>query len=551
MMQIQRMEKKWWYLVVLIIFSTVCTPYLNADAKTKIAVVDLESQGDKAKNQEAGKMAAQLLTAAFVQEGRFDVVERQALQKVIEEQQLGISGLIDANTAVKLGRVIGATFIVTGAVISYPQGMDMVVKILETESATIKVADRLSGGSSAALFRKIPSFVAGIVQQFPIEGLIIQQRGKKVTLDIGQTAGVSKGMNFKVYEEGQFIKHPVTGDVLGREKTQIGFVTVTEVQEKLAFAKVTKEEPNQKVSLSHRVVSLMQAPTRTTDYAVSTASSGIRFIRTWGRKGTGTGDFYLPYGIAADAAGNIFVADTYNNRIQMFDMNGTYIRSWGQKGTGQGDLIVPYDVAVDGQGNVYVADTYNFRVQKFDSTGRFILQWGRKGKGNGEFAFLSGIATGPEGRVYTTDAKMHRIQIFDSEGRYLQTWGGPGKESGSFVVPMGITIDDQGNVYVADSKMRRVQKFDSSGRFIMAITDSRFVYPIDVAVDRNSGNLFVLDGASHNFWEVSSTGGIFRSFGGAGSSNAQFIKPYGLCTDNAGNVFIADSGNSRIQKFGR
>ncbi|MBN2516916.1 MAG: hypothetical protein JXC33_12900 [Deltaproteobacteria bacterium] len=546
----QRMNKKLWCLVVIMVFSTICAPYLNADAKTKIAIVDLDSQGDKAKSQESGKMAAQLLTAAFVQEGRFDVVERQALQKVIEEQQLGVSGLIDANTAVQLGRVIGATFIVTGAVISYPQGMDMVVKILETESATIKFADRLSGGTSAALFKKIPSFVAEIVKQFPIEGLIIQLRGKKVTLDIGEKAGVSKGMQFKVYEEGPFIKHPVTGDILGREKTQIGFITVTEVQEKLSFAKVTKEEPKQKVALSHRVVSLKKAPMKTVDYSVSAASSGIRFERTWGRKGTGTGDFYLPYGIAADAAGIVYVADTYNNRIQMFDVNGTYVRSWGQKGTGQGDLIVPYDVAVDGQGNVYVADTYNFRVQKFDSTGKFILQWGRKGKGNGEFAFLSGIATGPEGRVYTTDAKMHRIQVFDNEGQYLQTWGRPGKDNGSFVVPMGITVDDQGNVYVADSKMRRVQKFDSSGRFLIAITDSRFVYPIDVAVDKNSGNLFVLDGASHNFWEVSPTGGIFRSFGGAGSNNAQFIKPYGLCTDAAGNVFVADSGNSRIQKFG-
>jgi DNA-binding beta-propeller fold protein YncE len=113
---------------------------------------------------------------------------------------------------------------------------------------------------------------------------------------------------------------------------------------------------------------------------------------------------------------------------------------------------------------------------------------------------------------------------------------------------MGITVDNNGNVYVADSKMRRVQKFGSRGNLLTVIT-GKMVYPTDVAVDQNSGNLYVLDAATHYFWEMSPTGQNLRSFGGPGVSNAQFVKPYGICTDVAGNVFVADTANSRVQKF--
>lgn len=521
-----------------------------AAVKTRIAIVDLDSQGDKAKQAELGAMASQLLTAEFVKGGRFDVIERQALKKIVEEQQLGLSGLVDANTAAQLGRVLGATYIVTGAVISYPRGMDLVVKIVETESASIKVADRLSAGTSSALFRQIPGFVSQITDQFPLMGIIVYKRKKTYTIDLGKRDGVKRGMKFEVYQEGQPIKHPTTGEILGTEKIPAGLVKIIDVQEKIAIASVVKKEPNQAIDVGHKVLSIT-SPSRAAPAVYGGSSTGaLRYTRSWGRKGTGTADFYLPYGIAADAEGNVYVADTYNSRIQVFDANGRFLRSWGQKGTGQGQLLLPYDIAVDRQGNVYVADTYNFRIQKFDTTGRIILQWGHKGKGISEFAFLSGIAVGPEGSVYTTDAKMNRVQVFDGSGRYLRSWGQAGKETGNFVAPMGIAVDNSGKVYVADSKMQRVQVFGSRGNFQNAITGT-MVYPVDVAVDQNSGNLYVLDGASHYFWEMSSTGRILMTFGGAGSSNAQFVKPYGICADDAGNIYVADTANCRIQKFSR
>lgn len=533
------------------LFLVMCTqPLMAAVTQTRIAIVDLDSQGEKAESEELGKMASHLLTTAFVQEGRFDVIERQALQKVVEEQQLGISGLVDADTAAQLGRVLGATYIVTGAVISYPRGMDLVVKIVETDSASIKVADRLSAGSSSSLFRKIPGFVSQVMDQFPVRGMIVYQKKKIYTLDVGKKAGVKRDMKFEVYQEGQPIKHPVSGEILGVERIPTGLLRITEVQEKMSMARVVKQEQGQKVAVGHRVTSVKTPAVRAGSSYTPASTDNLRFDRAWGRQGTGMADFYLPYGIDTDAEGNVYVADTYNNRVQVFDSNGTFMRSWGQKGSGMGDLLVPYDIAVDRQGNIYVADTYNFRIVKFNASGRFLLQWGQKGKGIGQFAFLSGIAVGPEGSIYTTDAKMHRVQVFDSGGRFLRSWGQPGKTAGSFVSPMGIAVDNNGNVYVADSKMQRIQVFGSRGNFMNAIVGT-MAYPTDVDVDATTGNIYVLDGASHFMWEMTSAGQILRTFGGPGSGSAKFVKPYGLCTDDAGNVYVADTANSRIQKFSR
>ena len=526
---------------------------VSAAGRTRIAVVDLESQGEKAKAEELGKIAAQWLTTAFVNQGRFDVIERQALQEVIEEQQLGSSGVIDVGTAAQLGRVLGATYIVTGAVISHKQGIDLNVKIIETESATIKVADRLAASSVGAMSNKIGPFVAQLVSKFPLRGFIIHQKGETFILDVGKFGGAKAGMKFEVYREGEIIKHPISGEILGVEKIPTGKLEVTEVQEKLSFARVIEQKTNETVAVGQNVVSVgaIKPGASTTMLGLSSsagASTSLRFAQSWGRQGVGSGDFVKPFGIAADGLGNIYVADTYNNRIQVFDNAGTFMKAWGQKGTGSGSMALPYDLAVDSEGSVYLADTYNFRVQKFDANGVYLGRWGQKGTGNGDFAFLSGIAVGPEGAIYTVDAKLNRVQIFDNQGRFLRSWGNKGKGSGSFVTPMGITVDGNGNVYVADSKMRRVQKFDSQGRFLAAFTD-RLTYPVDVAIDLASGNLLVLDAASHLIWEMSPTGQSLRSYGGPGRSSGQFVEPYGLCADAAGNVFVADTGNSRVQKF--
>src|SRR4030042_1409719 len=114
---------------------------------------------------------------------------------------------------------------------------------------------------------------------------------------------------------------------------------------------------------------------------------------------------------------------------------------WGNYGIGDGQFDHPYDVTIDDSGNVYVADTYNHRVQKFTGAGTFLGAWGSYGTGNGQFNYSMGVAVDAAGNVYIADAGNHRIQKFSSKGGFLQTWGSYGVGDGQFKYPYDVTVD--------------------------------------------------------------------------------------------------------------
>ncbi len=98
---------------------------------------------------------------------------------------------------------------------------------------------------------------------------------------------------------------------------------------------------------------------------VSADSSSPIILQKWGVKGVDKGNFSQPGSVAVDSMGNIYVADTQNDRIQKFNSKGEFITMWGSYGSGDGQFRTPNDVAVDSKGNIYVADTFNYRIQKF------------------------------------------------------------------------------------------------------------------------------------------------------------------------------------------
>lgn len=110
-------------------------------------------------------------------------------------------------------------------------------------------------------------------------------------------------------------------------------------------------------------------------------------VTKWGSRGTGTGQFDQPSAVDVDAAGNIYVCDTGNHRVQVLNSSGGYVRSWGTMGTGNGQFMYPAGIAVDTVNSlVYVVDTGNARIQKFTLTGTYVGQFGSQGSGNGQFA---------------------------------------------------------------------------------------------------------------------------------------------------------------------
>ena len=283
------------------------------------------------------------------------------------------------------------------------------------------------------------------------------------------------------------------------------------------------------------------------------AAESYTFVMKWGTQGSGDGQFEYPNGVAMGSAGNIYVVDAQNNRIQKFTSTGTFVMKWGTQGSGDGQFGRPWGVAVDSVGNVYVADWNNNRIQKFSSTGTFITKWGTQGSGDGQFNEPSGIAVDGAGNVYVADTSNNRIQKFTSTGTFVMKWGTQGSGDGQFNNPNGVAMDGAGNVYIVDWDNNRIQKFTSTGTFLtkwgtQGSGDGQFRYPNGVAVD-SVGNVYVADAQNNRIQKFTSTGTFLTKWGSYGADDGQFKAPYGVAVDTAGNVYVTDSNNQRIQKF--
>jgi TolB-like protein len=243
-------------LVLLLIFtaSTAAADF----KKNKIAVLDFQMQGKQYQNSDMGAIVAEWLITALVKEGRFDVIERRLLQKILTEHQLAMSGVVDDKSISELGQILGVKIIISGAVLHFQNIIEANARIIDVSNGSIIAAESAKSTSAAGLEELVIQMAQKIIKDFPLEGYIVMRNGDKVSIDLGKRAGVKVGMQFMAYKEGNVIKHPKTGEILDIETLETGKLKITRVRDNIANANITEENDPGAIIYGQMVKSISQ-----------------------------------------------------------------------------------------------------------------------------------------------------------------------------------------------------------------------------------------------------------------------------------------------------
>jgi len=305
----------------------------------------------------------------------------------------------------------------------------------------------------------------------------------------------------------------------------------------------------------------------------------------------------LPFNVAVDAEGNIYIADKQNQRIRKINTAGiiTTIAGNGTEGfSGENvpataaELNDPFDVAVDKSGNVYIVDGLNQVIRRINTSGIIntiagtLYSPGDGGDGGpataATFSYPDGIAIDDTGNLYISDNANNAIRKINTSG-IIHTIAGGGSgglgdggpaTAATLNGPQSVAVDKSGNVYIADFINQRVRKVGTNG-IISTFAGGGSSYtegdsaklvaldnPTSVATD-GSGNVYIAVGGDDVIRKVS-TSGIITTFAGKDTMKgysgdggpatlAKLYYPNGIRTDNNGNVYIADEQNNRVRKI--
>jgi DNA-binding beta-propeller fold protein YncE len=173
------------------------------------------------------------------------------------------------------------------------------------------------------------------------------------------------------------------------------------------------------------------------------------------------GEMANPSSVAVDdARHHLYVVDTKQHCVLVYDLeSGAYLAKFGERGLGKGQFNFPTNLAVDRQGRIYVADTMNSRIQIFDPQYQYVDMVGERGNKLGQFLKPKGLALDRYQNLYVVDSDFDNFQIFDQQKHLLMFLGTAGQVPGTFWLPAGICIDRNNYIYVADQANRRIQIF--------------------------------------------------------------------------------------------
>jgi len=260
------------------------------------------------------------------------------------------------------------------------------------------------------------------------------------------------------------------------------------------------------------------------------------FVRQFGEGGLDDGSLYVPYGIAVDSAGKVYVADTYQSRVAVYSASGSYVTQIDGF-TAASELQNPVGVALDSNGNSYVTDNIagvHSRIAVFGSDGVYkkniVLPDGSKA------AYPYGIAIGKNNLLYVTDPNNNQVDVMKTDGTFVSSFGTSG--NGQLSSPTGIVAGPNGDIYVSDIGNQRIVEFHDDGTYVTAYGAGQLSYAYGIAVDQ-SGNVYAADIANNKITEYDAAGAQKATI--TTVNGVALSQPFALGVSSDGDLFIGDN----------
>lgn len=279
------------------------------------------------------------------------------------------------------------------------------------------------------------------------------------------------------------------------------------------------------------------------------ASESDRLVvdRVIGGPGRSAGSFDYPRAMAVDArTGDIYTVEK-TGRVQRLNKDGHPLESWQMPAIDKGR---PTGMSVSDDGRIWIADTHEHRIMIYNQNGTLVDKFGEYGTGPGQFIYPTDIAFGFDDQIYVSEyGGNDRIQVFSMDGEWRDTIGSPGALKGQFDRPQSMAMSSDGTqLFVADARNRRIQRIDLESHMVEVVhqggIDGPIQIPFGIAVASN-GDLLVSDTGSHQCVRLDDAGFVIDQAGGWGWGDGQLRDPWSIiCTDQR--ILVLDSGNNRV-----
>ena len=287
---------------------------------------------------------------------------------------------------------------------------------------------------------------------------------------------------------------------------------------------------------------------RGSPFTMSVKPFHVKPVLCFGKEGKGNGMFTYSRGVAVTEKDEIVAADEGNDRVQVFDSNGTFLTSFGRGGKNAGEFNHPDGLAIDRDGNIFIADRFHHRVQICSRKGTYLGSFGGNGNFDNQLSYPRGLSLDSTGNIIVADAGNKLIKIFTPDGRFVMKIGG----QGSFMDPVHCVQCGEYFI-VSDRGEHCIKVFNREGHFQYKFGkegkgDGEFNCPAYLLVNELQ-YLFVCDRENHRVQVFELKGKFIGKFGTKGSKLGEFDRPLSVAMLSNGRIVVSDEFNHRIQTF--